>query len=605
MADSLRHRGPDAAGYFDDSGHSPAVALVHRRLSIIDLSSAANQPIGSEDGSIQVALNGEIYNFRELRERYCAAETFRSSGDAEVVAHLYRALGEEVFSRLDGMFALAIWDGRSRRLVLATDPFGKKPLYYWSNGREFLFASEIKALLAGGVPAEIEPAHIPSYLAFGCVPSPDSLFRGMRKLAPASCLRIDGDGIGTPTSYWDLQFPDAGEELRLSEAEANEELSRLLSLAVKKRLISDVPLGVLLSGGIDSSVVAALMKRVASGPVKTFCVGFAGHSFYDERPHAQAIADHIGTEHFSSSVEPDAAHLLERLLHHHDEPFGDSSALPTYLVAQEARKHVTVVLNGDGGDEAFAGYERFHAAVLSEAIPGFVRQSLSRVAPALPAGSHHYSLWRRGRRFLEKAALPLDERVLAWSSFFDRPALSELLPCGDSCAAELLRPVRNALEKSPRSTLLSKLLYFNARTYLLDDLLPKMDRMTMAHGLEARSPFLDRPLVEWVARLPDHFKRRGRTGKVALKRLARDLLPQSIIDRPKHGFGVPLGDWFRSDLKTLVEDHLQSSPRVGRFLDAGVVGKLVEDHMKGSADHGHKLWTLLTLEVWLRKHNFG
>ncbi len=489
MAESLRHRGPDAVGFLDDLAAAPTVGLTHRRLAIIDLSPAANQPIGTEDGSVQVALNGEIYNFQELRERYCATDTFRSSGDAEVVAQLYRHLGEEAFSRLDGMFALAIWDRRSRRLVLATDPFGKKPLYYWSNGREFLFGSEIKALLAGGMPAELAPEHIPSYLAFGCVPSPDSLFRGVQKLAPASYGRIDEDGVGSPSRYWDLEFPDRGEQLRLSEAEANEELSRLLSRAVEKRLISDVPLGVLLSGGVDSSVVAALMKRVASGPVKTFCVGFEGHLFYDERPHAQTVADHIGTEHFSSSVEPDAARLLERLLHHHDEPFGDSSALPTYLVAQEARKHVTVVLNGDGGDETFAGYERFHAVVLSEAIPVFVRRALARVAPAFPSGSHHYDLWRRSRRFLEKAALPLDKRVLAWSSFFDQPALADLLRTGDS-SARLLRPIQDGLGRYPRSTLLSRLLYLNARTYLLDDLLPKMDRMTMAHGLEARSPFL-------------------------------------------------------------------------------------------------------------------
>jgi asparagine synthase (glutamine-hydrolysing) len=604
MSDALRHRGPDADGFYEDATAAPAIGLAHRRLSIIDLSHAADQPMPSEDGRIQVLMNGEIYNFRELRLPLEARHVFRSRGDTEVVAHLYEERGEDCIASLDGMFTLAIWDARERRLVLARDPFGKKPLYYWHDARRFVFASEIKALLAAGVPAEMDGDRLGEYLAYGYVPTPFTLYRGIRKLPPASLMVVDSGGVQAPRGYWDLRFPEAGSSREVTLDSAAERVLELLTEAVRKRLVADVPLGVLLSGGVDSSAVAALMSRLTPGNVKTFTVGFEGHAFHDERPHAERVARHLGTEHHASLARPDAAALLETLLHHHDEPFGDSSALPTYLVAREARRHVTVAINGDGGDETFAGYDRFHAALLADRMPRVLRQALRIGASLLPEGASYHGTLRRLRRFSDKAVLPFEERIFAWSTFFDLPGLRALDGGAVVDRDRVLGSYREALARCNGASLLSRLLYVNARTYLLDDLLPKMDRMTMAHGLEARSPFLDRPLVEYVASLPDAFKRRGGRGKLVLKRAVARLLPAEILKRRKHGFGLPLGDWFRGELRPLVEDTLLSRPRLGRRLRVEGVRALYNEHIARRADRGQELWTLLTLELWLRKHGF-
>jgi asparagine synthase (glutamine-hydrolysing) len=348
--------------------------------------------------------------------------------------------------------------------------------------------------------------------------------------------------------------------------------------------------------------VAAITARLAAGRVKTFTVGFEDEAVFDERPYAERVARHIGAEHHASVVKPQAAALIETLLQHHDEPFGDSSALPTYLVAREARRHVTVVLNGDGGDEIFAGYDRFYAALLADRMPAWARRGLHLATRLLPEGAHNHGRLHRLRRFADKAVLPFEERVFAWSTFFDLSALALLDPGGlvdrDGVLSSYVAPLR----RHPATSLLSRLLYLNAKTYLVDDLLPKMDRMTMAHGLEARSPFLDRALAEYVARLPDHMKRRGVRGKLVLKDIGRDLLPAGIVDRPKHGFGIPLGTWFRGELRALAEDALLSNARIGRRLRQEGIRELFDDHVSGRADRGHQLWTLLTLELWLRKH---
>jgi asparagine synthase (glutamine-hydrolysing) len=605
MADALRHRGPDAEGLLVDAAAAPAVGLAHRRLSIIDLSHVADQPLANEDGTIQVLLNGEIYNFRELRRELEGRHPFRSKGDTEVIAHLYEERGLEAIAALDGMFALAIWDARRRRLVLARDAFGKKPLYYAVDGRRLVFGSEIKALLAAGVPAAMNDEALGEYLAFGYVPTPRTLFRGIHRLPPASWLVADANGAQEPHAYWDLQFPREGGAQAVSEAEATSRVRELLTEAVRKRLVADVPLGLLLSGGVDSSAIAALMARLVPGRVKTFTVGFEGNAFYDERAHAAQVARHIGSEHFASLVRPDAAALVETLLHHHDEPFGDSSALPTYLVAQQARRHVTVAINGDGGDETFAGYDRFHAALLAERIPAPLRWLIRAAARALPEGPSYHGTLRRIRRFTDKAVLPFDERIFAWTGFFDLGALRAMDGPLSADRDRILASYREALGRCRDAGPLSRLLYLNARTYLLDDLLPKMDRMTMAHGLEARSPLLDRALMEYVAGLPDHLKRRGSRGKVVLKQAVADLLPPGIVERPKHGFGVPLGDWFRGELRPLLQDVLLSQPRLAGRLRFDAVRDLVEQHVSGRADRGHQLWTLLTLELWLRKHHFA
>lgn len=604
MGAALAHRGPDAQGLLQEAQGAPSVGFVHRRLSIIDLSSAADQPIGGEDGSVQVMLNGEIYNYRELRQQLQERHRFRSQGDTEAIAHLYEDVGDAAIERLDGMFALAIWDARRRRLLLARDAFGKKPLYYWSDGSRFVFGSEVKALLAAGVPAEMEEDALGEYLAFGYVPTPRSFYRGVHKVPAASVLVVDGSGVGRPRRYWDLEFPRDGAAAEVDRGEARARVRELLERAVRKRLLADVPLGVLLSGGVDSSAIAALVAREQRN-VKTFTIGFEGDAFYDERPYAAEVARHLGTEHHATVVRPDAASLMATLLHHHDEPFGDSSALPTYLVAREARRHVTVAINGDGGDETFAGYDRFHAALLADRIPQLLRRAMGVGARVLPAGRHHHGFPRRLRRFAEKAALPFEERLFAWSAFMDLGQVHALLPAPAVSRDQVLSSYQEALARQPEASLLSRILYVNARTYLLDDLLPKMDRMTMAHGLEARSPLLDRALMEYVATLPDHLKRQGSAGKVILKEATADLLPPSILRRPKHGFGVPLGTWFRGDLKPLLTDTLLGRPRLGGRLQVARIRHLVDEHLDGRSDHGHVLWLLLVLELWMRKHGFA
>jgi asparagine synthase (glutamine-hydrolysing) len=414
---------------------------------------------------------------------------------------------------------------------------------------------------------------------------------------------VDAQGPSAPRAYWDLSFPPAEERSSVSLEQAAEQVRALLASAVRKRLVADVPLGVLLSGGVDSSAVAALMAQIVPGRVKTFAVGFEGDSYFDERPHAARVARHIGTEHHDSVVAPHAAELMDVLLHHHDEPFGDSSALPTYLVAREARRHVTVALNGDGGDEVFAGYDKFWAAQLAERIPGPLRSLLRVGARLLPEGASLHGRLKRLRRFADKGTRPEVERIAGWSTFFDVPEIRALTFGRED--GDVVRSYREALGRVPGRSLLSRLLYLNARTYLLDDLLPKMDRMAMAHGLETRSPFLDRALAEYVATLPDEFKRSGRHGKIVLKKAIEDLLPAQILKRKKHGFGVPLGTWFRGELRPMVEDTLLDRPRLGGRLDVAAIRRLFDDHLAGRADRGHQLWTLLTLELWMRKHGFA
>lgn len=605
MATAVAHRGPDAEGIWIDARGTPSVGLAQRRLSIIDLSHEADQPLANEDGSIVAVLNGEIYNFADLRREQEGRHRFRSHGDTETIVHGYADRGDRIVEALDGMFALALWDGRARRLLLARDPFGKKPLYYWTDGRELLFASEVKALFAGGAPAAFERSALPEYLAFGYVPTPRTLYRDVFRVPPAATLAADAQGLGAPRAYWDLRFPRDGEALDVSLAEAAEGVRTRLAAAVRKRLIADVPLGVLLSGGVDSAAVLALATRASGAPMRTFTLGFEGPSFYDERAAAAQTARHAGALHHEDVVRPQAASLVETLLHHHDEPFGDSSALPTYLVARAARQHVTVVLNGDGGDETFAGYERFRAELVAHRLPGPVRALLRTAVRALPRGGTSYGTLRRLHRFAEKSALPFLERTLAWHSFFEPDTLRALGRDAPIDLGAVLASYREVLSHAEGASHLSRLLYLNVRAYLLDDLLPKMDRMSMAHGLEARSPFLDRELTTYAATLPDAYKRRGAAGKVVLKEALRGMVPDEVLTRPKQGFGLPLGEWFRGELAPLVADTLLDRPRLAAHLRADTVRQLYEEHQAGRADRGHALWTLLVLELWLRKHGFA
>jgi asparagine synthase (glutamine-hydrolysing) len=604
MLRTLAHRGPDGEGLGAYARGPLSVLLGSRRLAIIDLSPAGDQPILNEDGSVALVFNGEIYNFQALREDLLArGHRFRSRTDAEVIVHGYEAFGDEVVGRLDGMFAFALWDGRAGRLLLARDRMGKKPLYLYGGDGVLVFASEIKALLAHpAVPVEADPAVLPEYLVHGYLLGTRTFYRGIVQLPPASTLIADAAGVHPPRAYWRLTFPPAGEERQVDEDEASETVRGLLDAGVRRRLISDVPLGALLSGGLDSSIIAALMAAASPERVRTFSAGLAGDASYDERPHARAVADWVGTQHTEFEARADGAGLFDDLLWHHDQPYGDSSALPTYLISGLTRRGVTVALAGDGGDEVFAGYERFRAALLAERVPRPMARPLGALLRLLPEGRGYYSRLTRLRRFGAGVAEPLARRYLEWVAVTP-PRLAAVL-----LNEELGRDVGQVVAGVEAITAaagdahpLHRLLHLNFTTYLPGDLLVKMDRMSMAQSLETRSPFLDLALVEYAASLPPRLKIRGGRGKALLRRAFRDRLPPAILRRGKHGFGVPLDAWFRGALRPwLVENLLPADARINAYFRPGAPQRLVRRHLAGRENHGHRLWTLLMLERWLR-----
>jgi asparagine synthase (glutamine-hydrolysing) len=595
MTDSLSHRGPDG-GRVELLGR---VGLGHRRLRIIDLSTRADQPLWNESRDLAIVFNGEIYNFRELRrELTVSGARFRTWSDTEVVLELYKREGERAVQRLDGMFAFAIWDRRRNRVFLARDRSGKKPLYFYQDGSRFLFASEIKALHQHpGVSRDPNLEALPLYLTYGYFPQPLTAYRNVNILAPASWMSVDAsNGARTVGDYWAPSYEVDGVR-RLPEAV--ERLRPLVRDAVRKRLISDVPLGAFLSGGIDSTLVVGLMSELLSNPVKTFSIGFEDAPEYDELAYAEEAARRFDCEHTAFRVRPPEPELLDTLVRHHDGPFGDSSAIPTYIVSRLARSEVTVILNGDGGDELFCGYSRLAAAAISERIPGPVRRVAALGGRLLPSSGSHGGNLRRVRQFLEASARPLRNRIQAWCSFFDVEDIRKLsLRAATADPAEHFERV---LSEVPSASPLAKLLYLNYRTYLPEDLLVKMDRMTMAHGLEARSPLLDTELTEFAGSLPDSLKLRGLTTKRVLRETFREFLPPSVLSRRKMGFGVPLGLWFRSQMRPLVEDELVSSNSpLFEQLDRNQVLRFVNEHMEGNRDHGQKLFCLVTLSLWLR-----
>jgi asparagine synthase (glutamine-hydrolysing) len=597
------HRGPDAAGAFA-RGRG---AVAQNRLAIIDLESG-DPPITNEDAEIGAVLNGEIYNFRELRAELAAAgHHFTTGCDTEVIVHLaeqHSAL--RLAQRLDGMFAFAVWDAGRERLMLGRDRFGKKPLHYWYSGGQLVFASEIKGVLAHPlVPRRLDPAAIPAYLTFGYVPSPHTFFTGLRSLPPGHVLTFEPGREPVLERYHEPERrrpADASREPSLDEAAGK--LRGLLEAAVRRRLVADVPVGAFLSGGIDSSAVVAMMTRLTDRPVATFTIGFEDGEGYDERPYARAVARRFGTDHHEFVVRPDAVDLVEKLVWHHDQPFGDSSAVPTYLLGELTREHVTVALCGDGGDELFAGYERFAAGLAIgryQQIPRGLR-SLGRTALArLPASAAHGRVGNL-RRFAEVAEQGMPAAYLHWLSFIDESTRTRLLAVPDPWARGEYEAIWRAAEGSHE---LDRLLELNTRTYLLDDLLVKADRMSMAHGLEVRSPFLDAELAAYAVQLPPRLKLRGLSLKRVLKRALRDELPAEILRRRKRGFGVPLDRWFREDLRSYL-GHMLGSPdaRVRRHLRGDAIDALIAEHAGGARNRGGALWTLLTLEVFLRKQEW-
>ncbi|MCA9554534.1 MAG: asparagine synthase (glutamine-hydrolyzing), partial [Myxococcales bacterium] len=571
----------------------------HARLSIIDLSERAVQPMQNEAGDVHLVFNGEIYDFAELRTRLIGrGHTFHSNTDSEVIVHGYEDHGISVAEHVDGMFAFAVWDETRQRLVLSRDRPGKKPVYWALHQGRLYFGSEIKALFAMGVPREEDEVALPALLVSGYVPAPRTLYRGVHQLPPGHTL-VWRSGQGDPEvfPFWQVRF----HEERMEARDAQAELREAVTAAVRRRLVSDVPLGAFLSGGIDSTLIVGLMAQGATQPVRTFSLGFEGDPG-DETPFARLAAQAFGTKHTEFVVKPDAVDLLPKLVHLHDGPFGDSTAVPNYIVSQLAREHVTVVLTGDGGDELFAGYQRFVGGVLTERIPRPVAQGVGRALEHLPLPRDGQGLAARGARLLVRASQSLAERALLWNAFF--PENDGLLVDHQGLADEYAAARQWHFDRfDPAATPLAQLLQHNYEGYLAYDLLPKTDRTSMAHGLEARSPLLDTRLTELAARLPAELQialPKGDT-KHLLKETFRDLLPEQIRKRGKRGFGMPLHHWFRTDLKDFVADHLLADgARCHRFLDRGKVKALVEDHNAGRAKNDPKLWLLLTVELWLR-----
>jgi asparagine synthase (glutamine-hydrolysing) len=593
MRTRLRHRGPDQGS---TTTLGPCV-LGHQRLEVLD-PELGYQPVVNERGDITAVFNGELYNFSELRAELSGHDV-RGRGDTPVIPHLYEEHGVRFVERLEGMFAIALWDAAHQRLVLARDRLGKKPLV-WTTLADgtVAFASELKAFRGlPGFRAEPDLAALDAYLALGYVPGTRTGLQGVRRLEPGSLLLIE-NGQERVERYW---RPAAAAGVSTDE-EWLERVRTLVTAAVEQRLASDVPLGALLSGGIDSSIVVALMAAASTEPVRTFTVGFRDDT-YDERVYARAVAERFGTRHDEILLEPDAAATVPRLAAAFDEPLGDEAALPLFLICEAARKEVTVALVGDGGDESFAGYERYAAMGLSERIPRAAARAGSRLLRALPVGhGDRRSTAFRAARFLDAAAVPRAERYGRLMQVLSLQQRAELW--SEDARAEI-----GALT-SPGFLLgatgaggISGLQLLDLDTYLPGDLLPKSDIASMAHSLELRSPLLDHRVVELGLALPDHLKQHGRIGKVALRRAFAEELPELIAARGKTGFGVPLATWFRGELKPLARDVLLDDRARSRgWLRPHAVERLLDEHQSGGADHGHRIWTLVMLELWQRAH---
>jgi asparagine synthase (glutamine-hydrolysing) len=593
MCEVIRHRGPDDEGIHVE----PGIGLGMRRLSIIDLA-GGRQPIHNEAKTIWVVFNGEIYNYRDLRaELERRGHVFYTASDTESIVHAYEEWGEDAFRRLRGMFGIALWDETKRTLLLARDRAGQKPVHYTEKGGRLYFGSEIKSLLAAGaVDPSINLAALDHYLAFLYTPRDASIFEGVRKLPPGHFLRWR-EGRAEVKQYWHVS---AQESFKGSEADAIEALGAVLQDAVESHLMADVPLGAFLSGGVDSSAVVGMMARAASQPVKTFSIGFDDPEF-DELEHARTVARHFGTDHHEFVVRPDGLSILEDLIAHFDEPFADSSAIPTWYVSEIARRHVTVVLSGDGGDELFGGYDRYlpHPRVAQFdrlPVPG-LRAAAGLAWPLLPHGA-------TGKNFLRHVAKDPAGRYLDSIAMFQADERGALLRqgCGGqgaSAEASLARHF-DRFAALPHD---SRMMRFDFETYLPEDVLTKVDRMSMAHSIETRVPLLDNLVIDFAATLPGHFKIKNGRRKHILKETLRPMLPAGILDRKKQGFGIPLGTWFRGGLTGLFSDVLDA-PRTRQrgYFEPVFVSRLLKEHLAGERDHTLRLWQLLVFELWHRQY---
>ena len=588
----ITHRGPDDEGVFRDE----QAMIGMRRLSIIDLA-GGHQPVHNEDGTVQAVLNGEIYNFRELRDELEArGHRFYTKSDTEVIVHGYEEWGEGCFARLNGMFGIALWDIARKTLLLARDRFGEKPLFYSDDGRRLLFASELKSLLqVPGFRPPIAPEAVRAYVCFGYVPTPGSIFQGVRKLPPGHFLRFT-DGRATVHRYYTLAL---GPKHRLSEADAEAELARLLDQAVESRLVSDVPFGAFLSGGLDSSVVVALMSRHLQQPVRTFSIGFREDA-YNELSDARRVADHLHTEHHELVVEPDATALLQDLVWYLDEPFADSSSVPTYLVAKLARQHVKMVLTGDAGDEAFAGYDRYLRFLRLEQLGPFKPAAATAAALAGKFAPSPYGY--RLERIAERLREPFPASYLSGVALTRADVAGELL--GDavrSGSTEHYATLAGAGGIPDDLDALDRCVAIDFASYLPDDILVKLDRMAMATSLEGRAPFLDHRLIDFAVKLPTDLRVRANRGKHLLRRAAARWLPPPVLQKKKQGFAIPLGQWFRGPLRGLASDLIESQAFDQRgLIRQAAARRFLQRHLAGEADFGEVLWLICSLELWAR-----
>ena len=596
MCAAIEHRGPDSRGIWCQG----PIGLGMQRLAIIDVA-GGDQPIFNEDGSVCTVYNGEIYNFPELKtELESRGHVFYTRSDTEVIVHLYEELGSDCVTKLRGMFAVAVYDERNQKLLLARDRLGKKPLHYAVSEGRLLFGSEIKALLAEAPHlTQIDQEALLQYFYFGYIPDPATVFSGIRKLPPGCLLEYSSSGLKI-RSYWDV--PAYGEVEPLSEEDCLKQLEEQLYEAVRIRLISDVPLGALLSGGVDSSIVVAFMARASARPVQTFSIGFA-HQDFDEAQYARAVAQRFGTDHHELVVEPNLQETLEILTRSLEEPFGDSSMIPTYHVTKMARQYVTVALSGDGGDELFAGYDRYLVNLSRrkfDSIPQWIGRTFREgVYPHVATGVY-------GRRLLFSASLASRDRYIDNVSHL--PALDrerylfsdDLLAWADK--ASPTQTFREYFDDAPASDLLSRMMYLDTKTYLTADVLAKVDRMSMANSLEVRCPLLDHVFVEHAASLPASWKLRHGQRKYILKKLAERVgVPREVLYRPKQGFAMPLSHWWRNELKNdMLQILLEPRTLQRGYFNARSVRVLVDEHIRARRDRSYEIWLLLILELWHR-----
>jgi asparagine synthase (glutamine-hydrolysing) len=599
MCDAIYHRGPDDDGIYVHKN----VGIGMRRLSIIDLVTG-KQPISNEDGSVWIVFNGEIYNHKHIRnELEARGHIFSTNTDTETIVHAYEEYGRDCVQKLNGMFAFAIWDNRKKQLFLARDRIGIKPLYYYFDKKKFIFGSELKSILkVKDIPKRIDLTALDNFLTFEYIPAPLSIFEDIKKLPPGHTLILKNNSISIQ-QYWDLQVK--ANQFENKQAEQN--LTELLQDAVKIRLMSDVPLGAFLSGGVDSSTLVALMSQVMDQPVKTFSIGFEDQT-YNELNYARMIAKKFNTEHHEFIIKPNAVELADNLLQFLDEPFGDFSIFPTYLVSKMAREYVTVVLSGDGGDELFAGYDTYIADRMAgyyTKFPGWFRNGfISRILEAVPPSPKKKGLINRAKRFVEGMRLPEDLHHTRWMIFLQQME-RELLFTNDikggMVEKDSYKFIRNYFNNViPQSDdKINQQMYVDVKTYLVDNILVKVDRMSMATSLEARVPFLDHRFAEFAATVPGNKKLQGKKSKLILKQSMEELLPKEILYRGKEGFSIPIKNWIKEDLKPMMMDIL-SADKIKRegFFNVDFVEKLKREHLNGVENHSHRLWALMIFGKW-------